>query len=43
VGVRGPMSWIPHPMQAIAFWPRNHESLWRLGALAERLKPRDLD
>ena len=42
VGVRGPMSWIPHPLQVIAFWPRNRESLWRLGALAERCKPGDL-
>ena len=33
----------PHPMQAIAFWPRNYESPWRLGALAEHLKPSDLD
>jgi hypothetical protein len=30
-------------VQAIAFWPRNYESLLRLGALAEHLKPRDLD
>jgi hypothetical protein len=43
VGVREPMSWIPDPMQSIAFWPRNHQRLWRLGALAERLKPTDLD
>jgi hypothetical protein len=43
VVVRGPMSVLPQPVQAIAFWPRNHESLWRLGALAERLKPSDLD
>ncbi len=43
VGVRGPMSWMPHPAQAIAFWLRNLESLWRLGPLAERLKPSDLD
>jgi hypothetical protein len=43
VGVRGPVSWIPHPVKAIAFRPRNHESLWRLGALAEQLKPSDLD
>ena len=42
VGIRGPISWIPHPLQVIAFWPRNHESLWRLGALAERFKPSDL-
>jgi hypothetical protein len=43
VGVRPPMSLAPHPVQAIAFWPRNYESLWRLGALAEHLKPSDLD
>jgi hypothetical protein len=30
-------------VQAVAFWPRNYESLWRLGALAEDLKPGDLD
>lgn len=43
VGVAVPMSWIPHPVQAMAFWPRNYESLWRLGALAEQRKPGELD
>jgi uncharacterized protein YndB with AHSA1/START domain len=43
VGVRGPMSLLPTAMQSIALWPRNRESLWRLGALAERRKPSDLD
>ena len=43
VGVRGPVSLMPKSVQAVAFWPRNRESLWRLGALAERLKPSDLD
>jgi hypothetical protein len=43
VGVRPPMSLAPHPVQSIAFWPRNYESLWRLGALAEHLAPSDLD
>jgi hypothetical protein len=42
VAVRAPMKWMPNPLQAIALWPRNRETLWRLGALAERLKPSEL-
>ena len=42
IAVRPPMSWVPHAVQAVAFWPRNRETLWRLGALAERLKPSEL-
>jgi hypothetical protein len=43
VAVRLPMSLVPYPVQALGLWPRNREALWRLGALAERLKPSDLD
>jgi hypothetical protein len=43
VAVHPPMSLVPHSVQALGLWPRNRESLWRLGALAERLKPSDLD
>ena len=42
IAVRPPMSWVPHAVQAVALWPRNRETLWRLGALAERLKPSEL-
>ena len=34
--------WVPYPVQAVGLWPRNRETLWRLGALAERLKPSEL-
>jgi hypothetical protein len=43
VAVRPPMKWVPRPVQAAGLWPRNRETLWRLGALAERLKPSELD
>jgi hypothetical protein len=33
---------VPAKLGDIAAWPRNRETLWRLGALAERLKPSDL-
>ena len=42
IAVRPPMKWVPYPVQAVALWPRNHETLSRLGALAERLKPSEL-
>jgi hypothetical protein len=42
VAVHAPMKWLPKAIQAAALWPRNRESLWRLGALAERLKSSDL-
>ena len=34
--------WVPYPVQAVGLWRRNRETLWRLGALAERLKPSEL-
>jgi hypothetical protein len=43
VAVRPPMSLVPYRVQALGLWPHNHEALWRLGALAERLKPSELD
>lgn len=43
VAVRPPMSFVPNPLQQLALFVRNRESLWRLGALAERLKPSELD
>jgi uncharacterized protein YndB with AHSA1/START domain len=43
IAVRPPMSLAPAPLQALGLWPRNREALWRLAALAERLKPSDLD
>jgi hypothetical protein len=42
VAVRAPMKWVPYPVQALGLIPRNRESLWRLGALAARLKPSEL-
>jgi hypothetical protein len=42
VAVRPPMSWVPYPLQALALWPRNRESLWRLAALAERKNSSEL-
>ncbi len=33
---------LPGRLSDIAAWPRNRESLWRLGAHAERLKPNEL-
>jgi hypothetical protein len=42
VGVRPPMSLVPYPLQALALGPRNRESLWRLGNLAERRTPQEL-
>jgi hypothetical protein len=43
VAVRPPMSLVPSAVQQLGLWPRNREALWRLGALAERLKPSELD
>jgi len=33
---------IPRRIADLAAWPRNRESLWRLGAIAQRLKPTEL-
>ena len=37
--VSGLAAIMPHRLSDIAAWPRNQESLWRLGAVAERMKP----
>ncbi|WP_205873403.1 SRPBCC family protein [Mycobacterium camsae] len=39
VPVTGPASLLPDRLALAAVYPRNRECLWRLGALAERLKP----
>jgi Polyketide cyclase / dehydrase and lipid transport len=41
--ISGPAAILPNRLSDLAAWPRNHETLWRLGALAERLKPSELD
>jgi hypothetical protein len=33
---------LPSRLADLAAWPRNRETLWRLGALAQRLKPTEL-
>ncbi|WP_102140907.1 SRPBCC family protein [Mycobacterium hubeiense] len=43
VAVRPLMSLVPNVVQQLGLWPRNREALWRLGALAEGLKPAELD
>ena len=43
VAVRPPLSFVPPAVQAMGLWLRNREALWRLGALAEHLKPSELD
>jgi hypothetical protein len=40
--VSGPAALLPSRLSDIAAWPRNRETLWRLGALAQRLKPAEL-
>ena len=40
--VSGVGALLPSRLSDIAAWPRNRESLWRLGALAQRLKPTEL-
>lgn len=40
--VSGPAALMPNRLSDIAVYPRNRETLWRLGALAERLKPTEL-
>lgn len=40
--VGGPAAVMPNRLSDIAVYPRNRETLWRLGALAERLKPSEL-
>jgi hypothetical protein len=36
VPVGGPLNWVPRRLALAAAWPRNHECLRRLAALAER-------
>lgn len=38
----GPAAVLPDRLSDIAAWPRNRETLWRLSALAQRLKPTEL-
>lgn len=33
---------LPSQVGDLAAWPRNRETLWRLGAIAQRLKPTEL-
>ena len=33
---------MPSKLGDLAAWPRNRETLWRLGAIAQRLKPNEL-
>ena len=40
--ISGPAAILPNRLSGMAAWPRNRETLWRLGALAERLKPTEL-
>ncbi|ODQ86712.1 SRPBCC family protein [Mycolicibacterium holsaticum] len=40
--VSGPASVLPDRLSDLAVWPRNRETLWRLSALAERLKPTEV-
>lgn len=40
--VSGVGAFVPRKLGDLAAWPRNRETLWRLGAIAERLKPTEL-
>jgi hypothetical protein len=40
--VSGPAAAVPNRLSDMAAWPRNRETLRRLAAIAERLKPTDL-
>ncbi|MGV0645000.1 SRPBCC family protein [Mycolicibacterium sp. XJ879] len=40
--VSGPAAVLPDRLSDLAVWPRNRETLWRLGALAERLNPAEV-
>ncbi|KXW75863.1 SRPBCC family protein [Mycolicibacterium phlei] len=40
--VSGPAAVLPNRLSDAAAWPRNRETLWRLAALAEHLKPSEL-
>lgn len=41
--VSGPGKIMPNRLADLAVWPRNRETVWRLGALAERLTPDEID
>lgn len=41
--VSGPGKFVPDALAQVAVWPRNRETTWRLGALAERLTPEQID
>ena len=41
--VSGPGAILPSQLSDLAAWPRNRETLWRLGAIAERRKPSESD
>lgn len=43
VPVGGPMGWVPNRLALAAAFPRNRECTWRLAALAERLRPDDVE
>jgi len=40
--VSGPAAILPNRMSDMAAWPRNRETLWRLAAVAEGMKPSEL-
>ena len=40
--VSGAGALMPSRLWDLAAWPRNRETLWRLGAIAQRLKPTEL-
>lgn len=43
VPVSGPGRFVPDRLALAAVYPRNRECLWRLGALAARLQPSEVD
>lgn len=43
VPIGGPSKLVPDQLALLAVYPRNRECLWRLGALADRHKPSEVD
>ncbi|MEZ0357353.1 SRPBCC family protein [Mycobacterium sp. SA01] len=43
VAVEGPIRFLPDRLQLLGFWPRNHESTWRLANLAADREPAEFD
>ncbi|OBB01698.1 polyketide cyclase [Mycobacteriaceae bacterium 1482268.1] len=41
--VSGLLSFVPDKVGDLAAWPRNRETLWRLGTIAERRKPSEVN